>query len=289
MTLTRGGAWMQHRHIRGDAICDGNLWQRTEPARLGFEFSPASIDLLMWLTQSDATQKMPIWIPPTSRTLTPGDQFLLYLTVTALRETTLISDWYETNVIRGNALIALAMPEQFAEAKVMPQPDIDQWIDLDDGWVLEAIQDELARVWTDVEKNKCRITRPDSMQRLGRVQEQILDQLFDSAERNSRRDLCRFVLEVMKRIADAHAQRGQWIGSLDTTDLRLADRTATYQCASVLLRFGARLRQWQSASQSVGYFDEGYAESQLWKSLWESCDAEDSLLHADRVLQELSF
>ena len=43
----------------------------------------------------------------------------------------------------------------------------------------------------------------------------------------------------------------------------------THQATFVLLHFLERVNGWSRRAQAVGYFDEGYAAAQLWKSDWE--------------------
>lgn len=117
---------------------------------------------------------------------------------------------------------------------------------------------------------------------------QIRDSFCDAAQRAGRRELCRLLLEAMSRLAAGNCDRNQWIASLDTSDLRLAERAEVYKSASALLRAGTRFRKWHHASLGVGFLDEGYAESQIWKSLWESLALTEAMDHADRIIQELS-
>ncbi len=288
MLLARDGAWLQQRHLRDGQIREGSLWQRTDPGELGLQFSPASLEFLIWLTEADATKQMAAFVPQ-QKSLTIGDQFLMYRAARTLRDTTLVNKWYRNPFVRSNALIALTMPEYFAEAKVAPTPSFQPWMTDTGACVLEAMQDELTRTWVRLERNKAKISAPDFMQQLGTAQETVLNSLFETVEKTGRRDLCRFLLDTAKSLLDAKSRREQWIVSLDTTDLRLAERTQIYESASAFLRATKRLSQWHTESLGVGYFDEGYAESQLWKSLWESSEAADAVGHANRILKDLAF
>ena len=59
----------------------------------------------------------------------------------------------------------------------------------------------------------------------------------------------------------------------------MGQRAAVSAAAFAFLRIYERLEQWEQQARSVGYFDEGYAASQLWKADWErfggaaACDA----------------
>ena len=54
----------------------------------------------------------------------------------------------------------------------------------------------------------------------------------------------------------------------------MARRVEVHRAALVLLRSIDRLSEWERRARSVGYFDDGYAASQLWKSDWESYDGD---------------
>jgi hypothetical protein len=297
MLLTRGGAWCQQRHLRGDEIRDGSLWQRSKPDELGLEFSSASLDFLMWLTATDVGNKTTAWVPPLKAlkgksgqpVLTVGDQFLMYLAARALRDVSVVDHWYEQESFRGNALIALALPDQLAKSKGVSEVDFGFWMSGAGVNVMEALQDELADTWVRLEKDKCKISSGYAMMRLGEAQEAVLNQFFEAAEEHRRRDLGRFLLEAVDRLLGADAHCDQWVAGLDTTGMRLAHRNTVYDRATAFLQASERLRQWHAASIAVGYFDEGYAESQLFKSLWESSSADEAIRHAGRIVNELSF
>lgn len=295
MLLTHGGGWTSQKYLRNDEVREGSLWQRTVPEQLGLEFSPASLDFLIWITEAAATEKSIRWVSDRrlnnvgSGGLTNGDQFLIYLAMRTLRSVEAVDHWYNHEPFRSNALLALALPEKFGIARYSPKPDFEPWMTGPGACVMEAMQDELAEAWVDVERNKGKVVSPKAMIRQGNAQETILNSFFDSVEKHSRRDLAKFLLQAAHDLLNENAGRDQWMVSLDTTDLRLADRTEAYRSASAFLRASKRLGKWHSESVGIGYFDEGYAESQLWKSLWESESGADALLHADRIVKELEF
>lgn len=288
MLLTRAGAWAQASHLRSGEISQGSLWRRSKPEELGLTFSPASLEFLIWLTATDSHKQLPGFVQHPNR-LTVGDQFLLYRAVLTLRDTTLVNPWFASPLVRENALIGLTLPQYFAETRNQPKPNFDDWMTDSAVTVLEAMQDELARAWLRLERNKWNISSRELMQHLGSAQEKVLASFFDAIERHNRRDLCRFVLEAVTSLMRNEPNREQWIHSLDTTGLRLSERTKVYRSASSFLRATKRLSRWNDESRQVGFFDEGYAESQIWKSMWESLESERAITHANQVLQRLSF
>jgi hypothetical protein len=47
------------------------------------------------------------------------------------------------------------------------------------------------------------------------------------------------------------------------------------------------LQRWERKARSVGYFDEDYQASQLWKADWEAADGDETAARAHRVLEQL--
>ncbi|MFK8111363.1 MAG: hypothetical protein AB8B91_04155 [Rubripirellula sp.] len=295
MRLTHDGAWAQQKHLRGDETREGSLWQRSRPEELGLEFSPVTMDFLIWLTTSTVTEPTTRWVvDPTLQLTRPnellvGDLYFLHLAARRLRKVESLDRWYKHEPFRSNGLIALTMPGKFASGRNGPKPNFEPWMSGPGACVLEAMQDELADIWVEIEQRKSRVVTPKEMNRQGTVQDTILAAFFDAAEKHHRRDLARFLLQASQRLLNADTERSQWIGSLETNDLRLAERTEAYRTASAFLRACKRMGNWQKESVGIGYFDEGYPESQLWKSLWESTDGTNTLSHADRIIKELEF
>lgn len=287
--LAREGGWARQKHLRDDQIREGSLWQRTDPSELGLDFSAASLDFLIWITAADATNEMPLWVTQNRQPLTVGDQFLLSLAARSLRNTTILSQWYRHGLFQRNGLIGLFLPEQFAAVESVPTPDFEPWMSGSGSSVLEALQDALGKNCIAIERGKKRIKDTFAMLRLGQAQEVVLEALFDAAESSGRRDLCRFLMDAAAELLAGHSRASDWIGSLQTTGLRVADRTKIYQSATAVLRATDRLRRWHRAGQAIGFFDEGYAESQWFKSTWESNTMDEVMEHADRVTGELSF
>src|SRR5262249_52914977 len=136
-----------------------------------------------------------------------------------------------------------------------------------------------------VEGGKGSIAEPERMRALGGSQERVLTAFLDAVEAAGRLDLARFLLAAAARLLGPHAHEEMWVKSLRAARLRVADRTATYQSAVTLLRFLERLQGWERRARGVGYFDEGYAASQLWKAHWERhggdalCERAQAIIH----------
>src|SRR5262249_11529820 len=135
--------------------------------------------------------------------------------------------------------------------------------------LLEALHPELTRRWIEVESSKERLSDPQAMRVLGVAQERVLTSFLDAIEQAGRGDLAGFLLQTAPVLLGPHAHAGMWTARLNLAGQRVADRAATYQAATIFLRTLDRLQAWERRARGVGYFDEGYAASQLWKANWE--------------------
>ena len=62
----------------------------------------------------------------------------------------------------------------------------------------------------------------------------------------------------------------EWFSEINVKDMRLADRFDLYQSAAMPLQSAELLNEWNQQQTHIGYFDEGYEVSQLWKKNWET-------------------
>src|SRR5262249_58512971 len=56
---------------------------------------------------------------------------------------------------------------------------------------------------------------------------------------------------------------------------RLADRVEVHRRALALPRHLDRLQRWERKARGVGFLDEGYAASQVWKADWEQLGGDE--------------
>ena len=101
------------------------------------------------------------------------------------------------------------------------------------------------------------------------------------------RALARFLLQTAMQLVTPNATAAMWTGSLRQQAPRLADRAETYRGALAFLRQLPRLQEWERRARSVGYWDEGYAASQLWKADWERFQDDDVTERAQLIIRQL--
>jgi hypothetical protein len=287
--LAQRGGWRDERFLRKEKPVGGRLWQRTPPEQLGLTFSKRSLEFLIWITSARPGDKQPNW-QPKYHDLTHGDLLLLFFAHEGLRDTV---EGLGAPALRKRApyiyhgLCWLAYPEDFAQAPGEAVPDFAPWVDGVGACIIEALQPELANRWIHVESGKERIEQPALMRALGGAQDRVLEAFLTAIEKANRRDLARFLLRAAAVLLGPHAHPGMWTGALQLGGQRLADRAATYQAGTALLRHMDRLAGWTRWARSCGYFDEGYDAAQLWLTDWEQVDGDTLVGRAQTIVRNL--
>jgi hypothetical protein len=288
--LARQGGWRRERFLRGDRIVEGRLWERTPPAELGLTFSVHTLRFLIWITANCPSDTERSWNVP-EEALTLGDRLVLYLAHEGLRNAAkglgAAALWTQQPFV-NHALCWLTFPDDYTAAPTGARPNFAPWTNGGGAFMLEALQPELARRWIEVESSKERLTDPRAMRVLGQAQERVLTAFLDSIEQAGRMDLARFLLRAASVLLGPHAHAGMWTAHLNLTGQRVADRAATYHAAMVFLRTLNRLLTWERRARGIGYFDDGYAASQLWKADWEQVQGDLLVERAHAIARQLN-
>ncbi|HKI38722.1 MAG TPA: hypothetical protein VKA46_43135, partial [Gemmataceae bacterium] len=289
LLLARAGGWRRERNLRGEAVVAGRLWARTPPQELGLAFSGETLEFLVWVTAVNRKKPMGLVWEPELAKLTLGDQALLYFAYAALRESNAHRelDLPGRPALQKHGLCRLAFPEDFAGVKEEP-PDFAPWTNGTGACVLEALQSELCDRWLQLERGKEDVSDHVRMRALGGSQELVLDTYYKAVEEAGRLDLARFLLRAAASVLPEGVAAQRWVGGLQAPmGARLADRAATYRAATAFLRSLERMAVWTSRARGTGYFDEGYAASQLWLADWEHCDGDARLARAREIIRHL--
>jgi hypothetical protein len=281
--LARAGGWKRERFLRDERPVEGRLWERTPPRQLGLTFSPHVLGFLVWVAHVRPEDKTD-WRPPPGG-LTVGDQVLLYYAYEAMRKLDSGQLLRTRPVFLQHGLCRLAFPEDFA---VTPEPpDYALWTTGVGACILESLQGDLAARQVEVERAKGDLTDWQQMRTIGQSQEQALAAFLEFAAAAGRPDLARFVLRAAAAVLVEGVTPRHWVGKLPSAGPRMADRMETHQAALALVRQTDRLRQWERAARRVGYFDEGYARSQLWLADWERWGGDALHQRAQELVQQL--
>ncbi|MFQ3594003.1 MAG: hypothetical protein SNJ82_12555, partial [Gemmataceae bacterium] len=252
--LAQRGGWRDERFLRNDKPKAGRLWQRTAPVDLGLSFSQETLNFLVWITSVRPGDKSPVWAPEHDR-LTHGDLLLLFFAHEGLRETSETLGALELRKrapYNEHALCWLAYPEDFVRTPAEAYPRFQPWMSGVGSCILEALQPDLTQRWVLIESSKERIEKPETMRLLGSAQDRILAAFLPACEQANRRDLARFLLRAAHQLLGPNAHAGMWTGALQMTGQRLADRAATYQAATSLLRHLDHLASWAKWARSQG-------------------------------------
>lgn len=285
--MARNGGWRRERFLRSNQIADGRLWQRSPVSELGLYFSRDLLGLLIWLTAEKINDKSTRRRTFVGAEEAPADGFVCYHLLDALREIAVAPGLVRRLGFGKQTLCRLAFPEDFGERPQEDPPDFSPWTQGLGACMLETMQQPLALHWLRAENGKQGIADWQKMQALGRAQEMVLHHFLSAVETAGRLDLARFLLILLAELLPDNVTPARWVGGLTTAGPRLADRAATYRAALVVVRQLPRLQQWQRQAQAVGYFEENYAASQLWKSDWEHWQGDRLVRQADRLFREL--
>jgi hypothetical protein len=108
-----------------------------------------------------------------------------------------------------------------------------------------------------------------------------LNSYLKAAEAARRIDLARFVLRTNAAVLQSEMTPVFWTGGLQGSGPpRLADRLETQRAALAVPRQMEILEEWQQRARNVGYFDDDYAATQLWKADWEAANGDAVALRA---------
>src|SRR5205085_4308781 len=123
----------------------------------------------------------------------------------------------------------------------------------------------------------------------GATEYATLTAFLAAAEAANRTDLARFVLKTLSTLLAApDVAPSFWLGGLHGSGPpRLADRLETQRAGLAVPRQAETLARWDRKARAVGYFDEDYAASQLWKEDYESMNGPQVAATARRVLDQL--
>jgi hypothetical protein len=287
--LARSGGWRRERFLHDGTPRDGRLWERWQPAELALRFSRHSIQFLVWITaHRPGDQKPPLELPADQ--LTPADRLLVFLVYDLVRDSEAAAPLRALPAIGGDGLIRLACVEDFGG--VSTDPDFGPWLTGPGATMLEALQPLLCDRWVAVERRKVQIGDWQALGELGLAQERVLTAFTEAAEKAGRPDLVRFLLRtaaaILPPVIDGGLSTDAFVGGLQGTGPpRLADRIEVHRRAMALPRHLDRLQRWERRARGVGFLDEGYAVSQLWKADWEHYGGDELAARAATLCRQI--
>lgn len=279
--LVRVGGWRRERYLVGGRPVQGRLWERASLEELRLSFSPVVLDFLMEVTAQDLRARRILlrWDSEQLR-LTPADELFFWLTFRAVRrDPNIVSRFRSLMAFRANRYCWISFPTDIAQGEPNP-PDFSPLFTGQRALILECLQRPLERLWRQSEENKQYIRDWEQMRIRGRAEFAALNRYLQAAEQAKRFDLGRFVLRVNAGLFSKHREDlSFWTGGLNAENSinkpgRLSEQLEVQRQALAFPRLMETLERWQTWARGVGYVDDDYAISQLWKSDWEQVNGD---------------
>ncbi len=273
LTLTRRGGWRNEKYLRNNTPAGGRVWDRIPLEERELAFSRPVLDFLMWITAEKVHETKQPWdAAPAS--LTPGDELFLCLAFDVLRaDPDILAVIRRKEAFARNPLCWLYAPGDIADpdaAKPQP-PDFAPLFNGQRAVLIECLQTNLGQRWIQTERAKGQIGDWKKLRQQGSAEYAALRAFLTAAEEAKRIDLARFVLRTNASVLRSELTPVFWTGGLQGSGPpRLADRLETQRAALAVPRQMEILEAWQHRARTVGFFDDDYQSSQLWKADWES-------------------
>lgn len=286
--LVRAGGWRNDRYLRAGQPVRGRVWERTSLDERVLEFSRHVVDFLLWATAEKVHEAKTQWNAP-AKELTPADELFFCMAFDACRiDPEVTAVLRQKAAFRMNPLCWVCFPGELAEADEPALPDFAPLFAGLRAVVLECLQPHLAGRWTKSERAKGQLGDWARMRQQGRAEFAALRAFLDAANAAGRADLARFVLKTNAAILQGERTPVFWTGGLQGSGPpRLADRLDTQRAALAVPRQMEVLEGWQRRARAVGFFDEDYQASQLWKEDWEAADGDRVAARARQAVEML--
>lgn len=287
--LVRAGGWRRDRYLRNGQPVTGRVWERIPLDERTLRFSRHVLSFLVWLTAEKVTETKEKWDAPPSE-LTPADELFFMLVLDAFRpEPGFVDAMRGKEAFARNPLCWLGHPADFTGENEPRPPAFAPLFRGIRAVILECLQPVLAQKWVRTERAKGQLGDWRRMRAEGAAEQATLSEFLAAAEAANRTDLARFVLKTLATVfAAPDLGPSYWIGGLHGSGPpRLADRLETHRAGLAVPRQAETLARWDRKARSVGYFDEDYAASQLWKEDWETAQGAEVAARARRVLDQL--
>jgi FtsH ternary system-associated peptide len=286
--LVRQGGWRNEKYLRAGAPVPGRVWERIPLDEWALSFSPAVVDFLMWATAEKVADTKVAW-DAAAKSLTPADELFFWMALDAIRsDPEVLAALRKKNAFRNNLLGWISFPGDMTDSD---EPKPPEFVPLFSGLravFLECLQSHLAQRWTRSERMKGQIGDWKRMRHQGRAEFAALQGFLQAAAEASRTDLARFVLKTNAALFTAEMTPVFWTGGLQGSGPpRLADRLDTQRAALAVPRQMETLANWQRRSLGIGYFDEDYQASQMWKSDWEAAEGDGIAARARATIEML--
>jgi hypothetical protein len=286
--LVRAGGWRNDRYLRDHAPLGGRVWNRIPLDERTLEFSSHVVEFLLWATSEKVHETKAPW-DPSADELTAADELFFWLAFEACRsDPDLVAALRRRDAFLLNPLCWLASPGDLVESDEPVPPDFRPCFTGLRAVILECLQTHLTGRWVRSERAKGQIGDWKKMRQQGRAEFAALRAYLTIAGEAGRTDLARFVLATNAAVFQTDLTPVFWTGGLQGSGPpRLADRLDTQRAALAVPRQMEVLDGWQQRARNVGYFDDGYQASQMWKQDWEAANGDVVTARAGATVEML--
>jgi hypothetical protein len=288
--LTRAGGWRNDKYLRNNAPTPGRVWARIPLEERALQFSRPVLDFLLWLTAEKVQETKQAW-DTAPKALTAADELFFCLAFDQMRsDPEVLTVLRRKDTFTRNPFCWLTNPGDVADpesAKPQP-PDFAPVFTGQRAVLLECLQRSLEHRWIQSERAKGQIGDWKKMRQQGQAEFTALRSFLQAAETARRTDLARFVLRTNAAVLQSDMSPVFWTGGLQGSGPpRLADRLETQRAALALPRQMEILEAWQERARYVGYFDDDYQASQMWKADWEAVNGDRVAVRARAAVEML--
>lgn len=275
--LTRAGGWRNDKYLRAGQPVGGRVWDRIPLDERALVFSRPVLDFLFWLTAEKVHESKVAW-DTAPKALTPADELFFALAFDHMRsDPDVLAVMRRKDVVARNPFCWLLAPQDAADPDAA-KPQAPDFAPLCTGLravLVECLQTFLTHRWVRTERDKGTIADWKKMRHQGNAEFAALRGFLTAAEEAKRTDLGRFVLRTNAQVLQSDLTPVFWTGGLQGSGPpRLADRLETQRAALAVPRQMEVLEGWQERNRFVGYFDDDYQASQMWKADWEAVNGD---------------
>jgi hypothetical protein len=286
--LVRQGGWRNDQYLRANVPVRGRVWERIPLDERSLVFSRPVLEFLMWATAEKVNDTKTAW-DAVPKALTPADELFFWLAFDAIRtDPDLLAALRKKDAFKLNPLCWINFPGDMVDGEDPVPPNFAPVFDGQRAVILECLQKHLEHRWLRSERMKGQIGDWKKMRQQGRAEFAALQAFLKAADSANRTDLARFVLRTNAAMFTTDMTPVFWTGGLQGSGPpRLADRLDTQRSALAVPRQMEILEGWQLRAVGVGFFDDGYQASQMWKSDWEEVNGDRVAARARATVEML--
>jgi hypothetical protein len=286
--LVKQGGWRNDKYLRDGMPTPGRVWDRIPLEERALFFSRPVLEFLIWATAEKVNETKSPW-DAAPKALSPADELFFWLAFDAIRtDPDLLAALRKKDAFRLNRLCWLSFPGDMVGDEDPVPPNFAPMLEGQRAVLLECLQWHLTHRWVKSERAKGQVGDWKRMRQQGRAEFAALQAFLKAADEANRTDLARFVLNTNAALFTTDMTPVFWTGGLQGSGPpRLADRLDTQRSALAVPRQMEVLEAWQQRALGVGYFDEGYQASQMWKADWEAANGDQVAARARAAVEML--